>query len=298
MRVCAWQGVPPAHFRPVILRPALPGLPAMYASCPKCGHAPLPQDQASPAACPACGIILAKFAARAEAGGAAALPRSASRSPREDVEDVEVTEESAWAGRVKDLFTHVPREVSSVYWQGRCAALAVAVLWTVFIFLAADVPKGSVGSNFLHGILLIFHEAGHVIFMPFGQFITILGGTLGQLLMPLLVGGTLLIQRRDPFGAALFAWLLGFSVMDMAVYMYDAFDPQLTLLGGGTGQESDGHDWQNMFGDLGLIRRARGIGQFFGVLGRLMMMGALAWAAWVLFMQRRRVTDNPMAEDA
>ena len=43
----------------------------MYTRCPKCGHAPLPQDQASPAACPACGIILAKFAVRAAAAAAA-----------------------------------------------------------------------------------------------------------------------------------------------------------------------------------------------------------------------------------
>lgn len=34
-----------------------------YPVCPKCGHAPLPADQALPAACPACGIVLAKFGA-------------------------------------------------------------------------------------------------------------------------------------------------------------------------------------------------------------------------------------------
>jgi hypothetical protein len=273
-------------------------VPAIYASCPKCGHAPLPKDQASPAACPSCGIILAKFAARVSAqaaGEAEPLPRRAGRRP---VEDVEITEESAWAGYLKDLFTYVPPEVSSVYWQARCAALAVAVLWTFFVFQSFDLTGNSFGSNFLHGILLVFHEAGHVIFMPFGKFITILGGTLGQLLMPLLVGGTLLIKQRDPFGAALFAWLLGFSVMDMAVYMYDAFDPHLILLGGGTGQESDGHDWQNMFGDLGLIRKARGIGQFFSVVGHMMMLAALAWGGWILWKQRAQRSDSPMAEDS
>jgi hypothetical protein len=34
-----------------------------YPGCPKCGHAPLPADQSLPAACPACGIVLAKFGA-------------------------------------------------------------------------------------------------------------------------------------------------------------------------------------------------------------------------------------------
>ena len=72
----------------------------------------------------------------------------------------------------------------------------------------------------------------------------------------------------------------------MAVYMYDAFDPKIMLLGGQTGAESDGHDWQNIFGDLGLLRHARGIGLFFGFAGWLTMFGALAWAARVLWLQR------------
>jgi len=68
--------------------------------------------------------------------------------------------------------------------------------------------------------------------------------------------------------------------------MYDAFDPKLVLLGGATGAESDGHDWQNIFGDLGMLRRARGIGLFFGLSGMAMMAAALAWAARILWLQR------------
>jgi ribosomal protein S27E len=45
--------------RPVLQRSAMIG-PVTYASCPKCGHAPLPHDQALPAACAACGVVLAK----------------------------------------------------------------------------------------------------------------------------------------------------------------------------------------------------------------------------------------------
>jgi len=133
-------------------------------------------------------------------------------------------------------------------------------------------------------------------FRWFGEFIMILGGTLGQHLMPMVLAGALLIQRRDPFGAALFIWLLGFSVIDMGVYMYDAFDPQMMLLSGKTGAESDGHDWQNIFGDLGLIRKSRGIGLFFGWVGKAIMLAALAWAAWVLWLQRARLSDSPLAE--
>lgn len=223
-----------------------------YATCPKCGHAPLPAEQAIPAACPACGL-------------------------------------AAW-------LLHVPAQVSRINWFARSATLVVFTFWTLWIWHDMDVRAGQMGSNFLHMILLPFHEAGHyAIFRWFGQFIMTLGGTFGQHLLPI-VAGVALLRRRDPFGAALCLWLLGFSTIDMAIYMYDAFEPKLMLLGGATGQESDGHDWQNTFGDMGLLRRARGIGLFFGFVGCAMMVASLAWAAWVLRLQRARLSDSPLAE--
>ena len=150
--------------------------------------------------------------------------------------------------------------------------------------------------GFLHLVILPFHEAGHVFFRLFGRFITILGGTLGQHLMPIVLGVALLVKQRDPFGAALFFWLLGFSVIDMAIYMYDAYDPQLMLLGGRTGADSDSHDWMNIFGSLGLIPKARGIGLFFGAVGKAMMCAGLAWAAYMVWLQKAKLSNSPLAE--
>ena len=191
---------------------------------------------------------------------------------------------------------HVPGEVSRANWYARVITLAVFVLWTLWIWRDGAIRAGETGSNFLHMVLLPFHEAGHVIFRLLGQFMTILGGSLGQLLMPIAAGYALLVNRRDPYGAALCLWLLGFSTMDMAVYMYDAYDPKLVLLGGVTGAESDRHDWQNLFGDMGLLDRAQGIGIFFGILGHAAMLAALAWAAIVVWLQKERLSDSPFAE--
>jgi len=174
----------------------------------------------------------------------------------------------------------------------RVVLLAVLLLWTLWIWKDVDVRQGVAGSGFLHMVLLPFHEAGHyLLFRWFGPFVMTLGGTLGQHLLPIVAGGVLLVQRRDPFGAAVCAWLLGFSTIDMAVYMYDAFDPKMMLLGGTTGAESDGHDWQNLFGDMGLLGRARGIGLFFGFAGMALMAAALAWAARILWLQRAQAGD-------
>ena len=191
----------------------------------------------------------------------------------------------------ESLAFHVPHEVPRADWTARIAGLALLTVWTLWIFKDNDIRNGEIGSRFLHMALLPFHEAGHyALFRWFGQFIMTLGGTLGQHLLPIVAGYALLVQRRDPFGAALCLWLLGFSTLDMAVYMYDAFDPKMMLLGGGTGAESDGHDWQNIFGDLGWLRHARGIGLFFGFVGYAVMAAALAWAARILLLQRERLS--------
>ena len=277
-----------------------------YAACPKCAHAPLPADQALPACCPACGLILAKFSAiiaaattpiRSTGAVSATAQDGASRDPDSEGPALPHPGRNEEQGFLSRWLFHVPTEISDINWYGRLVALAVFSFWTFWIWRDMDIPAGESGSYFLHVVLTPFHEAGHyAIFRWFGRFIMTLGGTLGQHLLPIVLGGALLIKRRDPFGAAIFFWLLGYSVSDMGVYMYDAFDPKLMLLDGRTGAESDGHDWQNIFGDLGLLRNARGIGVFSGVAGRVMMLVGLAWAAWMVWLQRANLSKSPFAE--
>jgi len=52
-----------------------------------------------------------------------------------------------------------------------------------------------------------------------------------------------------------------------------------------------------IFGDLGLLKNARGIGLFFGWAGRAMMLAGLVWAAWIMLLQRARLSDSPFAEE-
>jgi len=59
---------------------------------------------------------------------------------------------------------------------------------------------------------------------------------------------------------------------------------------------SDGHDWINIFGDLGLLLKARSIGVFFGLVGKAMMCAGLAWAAYMVWLQKAQLSDSPLAE--
>ena len=59
----------------------------------------------------------------------------------------------------------------------------------------------------------MFHEAGHILFSPFGRFMTVLGGSLTQVLVPLLCAGAFLWQTRDPFAVVPeFTFSVGYDV--------------------------------------------------------------------------------------
>ncbi len=169
-----------------------------YPVCPKCGHAPLPADQSLPAACPACGIVLAKFST--------AVTPARSQREEPDADDATRTSLAGW------LF-HVPPEISKANWYGRGALLVAVMVYTVIFFRETNVKYGDLGGHLLWLLITPFHEAGHLFFSPFGQFMHIAGGTILQHMFPIVLGLALLVKGRNPFGAAICFWLLGYSVI-------------------------------------------------------------------------------------
>lgn len=138
-------------------------------------------------------------------------------------------------------------------------------------------------SWWLHAVNLVFHEAGHVLFMPFGRFIQVLGGTLGQLLIPALVTGTFL-WKRDSYGAVVGTWWLGESFLDIAPYINDARAGQLMLLGGVTGSEvEDYHDWEVLLSKLGMMQYDHAFARISFTIGALLMLSAMLWGCYILW---------------
>lgn len=259
----------------------------MFTRCPKCGHAPLPADQSLPAACGSCGVILAKVG-QAVTRAPVAVHRAfvAANEPWQ-------AEEGAKPSLV-DRLLYVPERVDAMRFWFRAALLAAFTVWG-WILVAQDVRTGELGGSFIHRPLLIFHEAGHVIFMILGEWMMVLGGTLGQLIMPLVLAGALLLKTRDTFGAAIGLWLFGVSVLDVAPYMYDAVDPQLMLLNGQSG-EAGGHDWIYLLSSMGWLARSQAMGLSVHKLGALVVIVALGWAAWVLRLQYARLDGDVIHE--
>lgn len=158
----------------------------------------------------------------------------------------------------------------------RIVLLAGLAYWT-WQFARTPLSDDAMDA-FLHLPDLVFHEAGHLIFSPLGQFMTVLGGSLMQVLVPV-VAAIAFIRQQQPFGAAICVWWAGQNLVDLAPYIADARSLQLVLLGGKTGAEVEGHDWEFILTRLRLLHRDQTIGRIVHALGMVIMVGALAFAA-------------------
>ncbi|MCM3881251.1 MAG: hypothetical protein ND807_14170 [Vicinamibacterales bacterium] len=154
--------------------------------------------------------------------------------------------------------------------------------WTVSLLFA---PLDAAMNSVVHLPNLIFHEAGHIIFAPFGQFMTVLGGSLMQVLIPLVCAGAFLFQQDDRFAASVCVWWSGESLMDLAPYINDARDLKLMLLGG-PADEVEGHDWEAILTSLGWLHLDHSMARGAWWIAVAVMAGAIVWGASTLLSQR------------
>lgn len=227
--------------------------------CPKCARI-LSQPAAQ---CPHCGVIFAKVTALERRKQRTALPPE--------------------IGGFRRLFLQAKAGESGVVIAARAVLLLVMTLYglkligTPILFF----PERSLW--LLHSINLVFHEAGHILFSPFGRFLQVLGGSLGQLLVPVVVLAVF-VWQCDHFGAAVGLWWLGESLLDLAPYINDARAGQLPLLGGVTGSEvADYHDWEILLTKLGMLSYDHALARLAFGVGSLMMLGAMVWGSWLLW---------------
>lgn len=246
--------------------------------CPKCRR--LHPDEAEE--CPACGLIFRKYRKRLEDG------------PEGAPEETE-PEETSLFRMLETLLFDKGSSPPLFTFMGRATTLGILLVWGgAFIFSSAADAENM--DSVWHLVNLPFHEAGHIFFRPFGALITSMGGSLFQLMMPVICGIVLLIKTRDPFGASCCLWWLGENFMDLAPYINDARTLTLPLIGGNTGQSSPYgfHDWEFILTETGLLFRDHAIALATHGLGVCVMLLALAWGAFLLQAQFRNLRGrNP-----
>lgn len=168
------------------------------------------------------------------------------------------------------------------------------LLYLGFRFITAGVSGPYIMKSFLHLINLPFHEAGHVYFRPFGRFMTSLGGSLGQLLVPLVCLLVLLLRTRDAFGSAVCLWWFGQNFIDLAPYINDARSLSLPLLGGNVGRDAPYgfHDWEFILKESGLLRHDHILAKASFATGSILLVLALIWGGLELWRQMREIRDS------
>ena len=124
-----------------------------------------------------------------------------------------------------------------------------AIAGLYFLWCAYDPNQW----HLIDGVNLVIHEAGHLIFRPFGEFMMIAGGSLFQVIMPGLFVGYFCYQRQF-YSAALVLFWVGESILNVSVYAADSIALQLPLLGG---QDSI-HDWNYMLSTMNLLQKHGG----------------------------------------
>jgi len=243
--------------------------------CPKCGS----EQDGGNRICDHCGIVFEKYYKY--------HPRPGVESPKPV--PLHLTE-AGYNGLKELLFPDKPMTGG---WGGLVARSLLFLLLFIWgsMLMLASVESNAAGESILHLVNLPFHEAGHLFFRPFGQFMASLGGTLGQLLMPLICLVVLLAKTRDPFGASVALWWLGENFLDIAPYINDARAGQLPLLGGNFGHSAPYgfHDWEFILNESGLLHADTWIAGLSHFTGSLIMLLALGWAAILLYGQLARL---------
>jgi hypothetical protein len=120
---------------------------------------------------------------------------------------------------------------------------------------------------------LVFHEAGHVIFGILGSTLGLYGGTLGQLVIPAVIGMSFRAQQETVACAVAGLWFFE-NFLNVARYMADARAQLLPLVGGGD------HDWTNIFSRWGVLSSDTSIASVVYSAGWLGMLAVWGWLMW------------------
>jgi hypothetical protein len=151
--------------------------------------------------------------------------------------------------------------------------------WSIFYaFVLYELLSGGDFPKYMDGVFVPVHEGGHIIFGWFGQFIAVAGGTFLQLAAPAMLA-IYFAFRRQPQGVTFCMFFFFEQFGPIATYMADARAQELPLLTVGSGDDVI-HDWNYLFGKLGVLAHDTQIASAMRVIGWLGMLAIVAWFVW------------------
>jgi hypothetical protein len=137
---------------------------------------------------------------------------------------------------------------------------------------------------------LIFHEGGHVIFGLLGDTMELYGGTLMQLVFPILAVAAFWRQKAHVSVGVALLWLCE-NFFNIARYMADARAHELPLVGGGE------HDWTAILSSWGMLEHDTTLATVLRFIGWLGIFFALVWITNRWWWDRKAAAERSHSED-
>jgi hypothetical protein len=128
----------------------------------------------------------------------------------------------------------------------RTLKVVVAVGFGLFVLRSLLDPTNY---TLLDWANLAIHEAGHLVFQPFGEVLMLLGGSLLQVALPAAIAAESAWRRKERFGAGMVLLWTAESMANVSVYIADASARSLPLLT----DDPDTHDWWQLLGRWDLL---------------------------------------------
>lgn len=128
------------------------------------------------------------------------------------------------------------------------------------------------------GITLGVHEAGHVVFSMFGELLMVMGGSIMQLAIPVIVA-VLFLRQREYFGISVALAWLSMSASNLATYIGDARSQDLPLVSIGSGDPI--HDWHFILAHFGMLAEDHALARFTRLVSMLSLLLAVGLGAWL-----------------
>lgn len=132
---------------------------------------------------------------------------------------------------------------------------------------------------------LLFHEAGHPLIGLFSARLEPYGGTIGQLVFPIILAVTFWRKGQALGVAAGCIWFFE-NWFNIARYMADARTLELPLVGGGD------HDWNTILFRWGLLSYDTDIAAVMRVAAWMGIAGSCVWVAWRGWRERNRTVEG------
>jgi len=179
---------------------------------------------------------------------------------------------------------HAPRQGSGQVEAVRSSAdgprsvtrirIRVAALVVVAIYAVARLRNPEYWDP-LDDLNLAIHEAGHLVFSAFGETMTILGGSLFQVIVPAAFVAYFVRTRQRYAAAVTMSWV-AVNLLNVARYIGDARAQELPLLGG----EDSIHDWWYLLINWDLLARDLTIARWVHFAGAVAFLVALIGGGW------------------